>query len=110
MYCRLKIVFEIDIDPPLSEPISETIISLPSLNLWHVYHAMLELRAFLFQKEISCYSGVTVAHLSRKQAVFCCCCCYSGEEDREEIEGRGRVILCKEIDLQFPCQHCNHGF
>ena len=57
-------------DPPLSEPISETIISLPSLNLWHVYHAMLELRAFLFQKEISCYSGVTVAHLSGKQAVF----------------------------------------
>ena len=36
------------------------------LNLWYVYHSMLELRAFLLQKGISCYSDVKVGnvHLS----------------------------------------------
>jgi len=53
-------------------------ISRTIFNLWRVYHAMLELRGFLFQKGISCYSGLMVVHSSGISF-------YSGKEDREEM-------------------------
>ena len=59
---------------PLFEPISEIEMSISQtiFNLRYIYHAMLMLRAFLFQKGISCYSGVMVAHSSGKQEISSC--------------------------------------
>ena len=55
---------------PQLEP--QTLIFRTSVQTSHfldecaIYHAMLKLRAFLLLKGISCYSGVMVAHSSRK--------------------------------------------